>query len=136
VHEGDIDEGTNPLIELFEAFNGELPASGFEKILDPGIEVVDLPQVPGPRIKQGIDEVEAWIAETKEVWDDLSMELEELLEVESQRWLVRTRLMGRARSSGIEMEQRQSCAVFLRTGRIARMELYAERADAIRSLQS
>ncbi len=131
-----MSEGTSPIRGLFDAFDAELPASGFGSILDPEIEVVDLPQVPGPRVRSGIDGVEAWIAETKEVWDDLRMELEELLEVDPRRWLVRTRLIGRARSSGIEMDQRQSCAVFLREGRILRMELYAEREDALRSLRS
>lgn len=131
-----MEDVPRPLHGLFDAFNGELRPSRFRSFLDSEIEVVDLPQVPGPRIRKGIDEVEAWIAETREVWDDLSMELEEMLEVDAGRWLVRTRLIGRARGSGIEMDQRQSCAVFLRNERIARMELHAEREDALRSLRS
>jgi ketosteroid isomerase-like protein len=41
-----------------------------------------------------------------------------------------TRLRGRARGSGIEADQRQGFAFFLRDGRIARLEMYPDREDA------
>lgn len=120
---------------LFVAFNREQPHADLGAIVDPEIVVIDLPQVPGPRERRGVEQIESWIAETREIWDELRIETEEVTELDPGRCLATTRLRGRARGSGIEVDQRQSCAIFLRDGLIARIEMHSDRAGAAQALE-
>lgn len=120
---------------MFDAFNREQPQRDLHTIIDPEIVVIDLPQAPGPRERHGMEEIDSWIDETREIWDQLRIEPEEVTELDAERCLAVTRLRGRARGSGIEVDQRQGCAFFLRDGRICRIEMHPERERAEQALE-
>jgi ketosteroid isomerase-like protein len=118
------------LREIFRDFN----RSGIDSVLDlmdPQIEVVDLPQAPDGRRRRGREAVAAWFHSMEDVWTRLSIDAEELTEVDAERALAVVRFSGHARGSGMDVEQRVAIVCTIRGGKAVRWQIYPSRDDAI-----
>jgi hypothetical protein len=70
-------------------------------------------------------------------WADFASEAEDVQELDAERVLVLTRLVGRGKTSGIQLGavQARGASVFtLRNGKVVRLVLYADRGRALADL--
>ena len=118
------------LRHAFEEFN----RAGIQAVLDlmhPEVEVVDLPHAPDGRRHAGRAAIAAWFGSMEEVWDGLRLDAEEVTELDGERVLAVVRLSGRARSSGMEIEQRVATVFTIRDGKTVRWQNYPTRDQAV-----
>ena len=118
------------LREVFRDFN----RSGIDSVLDlmhPQIEVIDLPQVPEERRRRGREAVAAWFNSMEDVWTRLSVDAEEVTELDAERVLAAVRFSGHARGSGMDIEQRVAIVCTIRGGKAVRWQIYPSRDEAI-----
>lgn len=65
-----------------------------------------LPDLPLPKeVYRGRGEVEALWRQFRSAWDELTVEVEEILHVDAERVLARARFRGRGTGSGIEVDR-------------------------------
>jgi ketosteroid isomerase-like protein len=108
--------------------------SGIDSVLDllhPQIEVVDLPQAPEGRRRRGREAVAAWFHSMDDVWERLSVDAEEVTELDTERVLAVIRFSGHARGSGIDVEQRVAIVCTIRDGKAVRWQIHPSRDEAI-----
>ena len=79
---------------------------------------------------QGPDAVRASMARWMGEWDEYEQVVEELIDL-GDRVFGTFSLRGRGRGSGIEIDQRLYSVYTLRDGKVARMDEYATRAEAL-----
>ena len=104
---------------------------------DPDTEWRTASDEPDSQTYQGIEGLRRLVATLAEPWDnrfDGSVQLEEL----QQRgpWVIvpwRARLHGRG--SGLELEVYETCAVLVRSGKIARVEEYRTTEEALEAVR-
>jgi ketosteroid isomerase-like protein len=117
------------LRHAFEVFN----RAGIESVLDlmhPEVEAVDLPQAPEGRHHTGRAAIAAWFGSMEEIWDGLRLDAEEVTELDGERVLAVVRFSGRARSSGMEIDQRVATVFTIREGKTVRWQIYPTRDEA------
>jgi ketosteroid isomerase-like protein len=95
------------------------------------IEVVDLPQAPEERRRRGREAVAAWFHSMEDVWARLSVDAEEVTELDTERVLAVVRFSGHARGSGIDVEQRVAIVCTVRDGKAVRWQIHPSRDEAI-----
>jgi ketosteroid isomerase-like protein len=78
----------------------------------------------------GREQVMTFLGEWFETFEGLGADIEEELE-QDDRALVCLRTHGRGRSSDVEVEMRRWWAYWFRAGVVARIEIYADRDEAI-----
>lgn len=93
-------------------------------------------QAEEPRPARGQDEVLAAMQRWVDVWDDPGFEIEEVQELDEDRLLVAYLASGRAKASGLPVEQRFYMVFTVRGGKIASMYEYADRADALEAARA
>ena len=96
---------------------------------DPEVEVID-PERAGPGPFRGHDAFREWMAEWYESWDRYDVAIEALVEV-GDRIVLFQHHVGRAKGSGIELDQRGALLVQLRGGKVVLHRPYTHRADAL-----
>jgi ketosteroid isomerase-like protein len=114
----------------FEDFN----RAGIHSVLDlmhPDIEAIDLPQAPEGRHHRGRAAIAAWFRSMEEIWDRLRLDAEEVTELDGERVLAVVRFSGRARSSGMEIDQRVATVFTVHEGRAVRWQIYPTRDEAV-----
>jgi ketosteroid isomerase-like protein len=72
-------------------------------------------------------EAEAW----KGAWDELDVEIKDVVEVEEDRVLLTAPHRGRGRAKGVEEDTRRYSIYTLRGGKVLRTDEYADRSAAL-----
>ncbi len=79
---------------------------------------------------RGVEGVRAWMLDLYAAWEQMDIDLEELIEAGDDVVAV-IRVAGRGRVSGIEMEYRPAGVWTIRDGRIVRVVWFVDRDDAL-----
>jgi ketosteroid isomerase-like protein len=85
-----------------------------------------------PETCVGVDETNRWLAEWLDGFDNWSIEIEEVVDAGDQA-VAFVRQRANPRHGGPETEMRLAQVWTFRDGRIAAMEMYADRAEALRA---
>jgi ketosteroid isomerase-like protein len=99
---------------------------------DPDIEF-EVPDGPEPSTRTGIAAapgVEAFLT----LWETLRFDAEEYREMEDGSVLVISRMRGRGKSSGVEVDQLRASLFQVRDGKVVRLVLYWSRDRALADL--
>jgi ketosteroid isomerase-like protein len=107
---------------------GELP--GPPELMDPGIEYVNPDGAVEPGTRRGLEAFGAAVDRVFEGWATWEMEPERFEEIGEQVAVV-VRYRARARSSGLEVEGRESALWTVRDGRVVRYAWFHEADDAL-----
>jgi ketosteroid isomerase-like protein len=100
---------------------------------DPSIEF-EVPDGPEPSTRTGIESapgVEAFL----NLWEGLRFEAEEYRELDAARVLVLSRMIGRGKGSGVEVDQRRASLFHVRDGKVTRLVFYWDRDRALADLR-
>jgi ketosteroid isomerase-like protein len=117
----------------YEAFGrGDMDA--LEKLLHPDIEWRTTPEVPFLGTYKGLEEFQRGMNEWTESFDDLTTEVEEMIDA-GEHALVFHRMHGRGRDSGAEVDLAIWQVVSVRDGKLARMHDFMDRAEALEAAQ-
>jgi ketosteroid isomerase-like protein len=100
------------------------------RFYDPGCEYYPLEE-SGP--VRGHDELIRWNGDWFEVWDELDVELVDLVPA-GEKVVTEVKVEGRGNKSGLEVSQAFFHAFELRNGRIFRMYEYETREEALKQL--
>jgi ketosteroid isomerase-like protein len=96
----------------------------------------DLSHLPGGRVYRGHEEVweghGAWLA----AWETYSVEFEEFADLGADRVLAVGHERGRGRGSGVAVEQRIYQVFTVRDGKVAHMQAYLDRGEALAAANS
>jgi ketosteroid isomerase-like protein len=107
------------------------------RLLDPDVEWRPPSNSPMAGLYRGPAEVNAEFASWTEPFEGWRWQPEELTDVGFRDgdwvWLVQGHESGRGTGSGVATEARQFHVLALRRGRLARMEMYHDRSDAMRA---
>jgi hypothetical protein len=108
------------------------------RFLDPAVEWRPPPNSPMAGLYRGPAEVNAEFAAWTEPFGGWRWQPEELIDVgfrdrDNWVWLVQGHESGRGTGSGVATEARQFHVLTLRRGRLAWMEMYHDRSDAMRA---
>jgi len=82
----------------------------------------------------GWERVRRYVQDWLDTFENLNVRLEELLNVEDDRVVAMQRTTGRARLSGIETDLRYAVVYTIRTGKIACVQEYRHRTDALHAV--
>jgi hypothetical protein len=94
---------------------------------DPGTDVL-----PGSRsIFYGIDGFVSTFREWVSAWESWLVTPTDFIDVDESRVLVVMEFSGRSKTQGVEMSSEGANLVTLREGRLARLQLFLRRADAL-----
>jgi ketosteroid isomerase-like protein len=116
---------------MHEAFNrGD--RSVLFALLDPEVEWDFSTRLVDPGLHHGHAGVEYFLREMDEVWEDFRTELEDLFDAGNQV-VVFTRISGRGRASGVEIDARVAQTFSFRDGRIIASRYYGDRAQALQA---
>jgi ketosteroid isomerase-like protein len=69
----------------------------------------------------------------EEMWSDYRFEVQDLVEAGDNRVVLLYRQVGKAKESGVEVEERAGWVYTLRDGKIARVEMFQDRKTALRA---
>ena len=122
---------------MFEPFG--LTAENLQSVLDEFIDPdVDWRAVEGAVDDvggmRGIEAVRVYLADWLETFEDLTITLEEVIEVDVDRVLVSQRLGGRARHSGVEAQLSFAAVYTIREGRLVTVREYATKEEALEAV--
>jgi hypothetical protein len=106
--------------------------SEFAELLDPAVHLDLSERVFNPAVYDGYEGVMRWRTDVGEVWESYRSEPQEFFDGD-EVVVVFTRERGRARGSGIEVDQRPTALLCrLRAGRVSEIRLYHDRKRALR----
>lgn len=106
--------------------------SEFAELLDPTVRLDLSERVFNPAVYEGYEGIMRWHAEVAEVWESYRSEPEEFIDGD-EVVVVFTRERGRAKGSGIEVDQHPTALLCrLRRGRVSEIRLYHDRERALR----
>lgn len=77
--------------------------------------------------------VERWLEDWASAWSDFSMEPEEFIDA-GERVVAVIRMKARGRGSSIEVERQDAIVYGLRDGKVARMDYFNSRAEALKTV--
>ncbi len=104
----------------------------FVDVLDPAVRLDLSERVFNPAVYDGYEGVMRWRADVSDIWDFYRSEPEELFDGD-EVVVVFTRERGRAKGSGIEVDQHPTALLCrLRAGRVSEIRLYHDRERALR----
>ena len=116
--------------EMVTRFNrdGFMP----EDLFDPDVELSNIRESPLPGPYRGYEGLRKWREGVFEVIEDGRFEIDDLIDVDEAGLVIhKTRLLGRARHTGIEVDIEWTNVQWLRDGRIFRSESFTNRAEAL-----
>jgi hypothetical protein len=106
--------------------------SEFEEVLDPALRLDLSERVFNPAVYEGYEGIMRWRADVGDIWDSYRSEPEELFDRDDVV-VVFTRERGRAKGSGIEVDQHPTALLCrLLAGRVTEIRLYHDRERALR----
>jgi ketosteroid isomerase-like protein len=98
--------------------------------LDPDFEFVEDPRFPEAGVYRGRQAFAAYARQFMDAWESFDFELEDAQEVGGDDVLVRFRISGRGKESGLETEFEAGWLWTVRDGRIVRCRAYLDMAEA------
>jgi ketosteroid isomerase-like protein len=104
-----------------------------ESFMHPDAVLVQPPEVPDSKSYQGPNAIREAMEDWPQQWDDFSMELLEIVDVGDDVAVSVTRHTGHGRESGIEMDAHLFYVHHLPEGKLARLEMYFSREQALES---
>src|SRR6188472_3474140 len=116
----------------FPALNSEALDFMYEQVWDSAIDwraMAGAPDDLGPI--EGRDAMRRYLEEGLELFEDVAMEAEEIIDGGEDRVIVVLRFTGRARLSGVETELRFAILYMLRDGRIVQGREYATKEESL-----
>jgi ketosteroid isomerase-like protein len=99
---------------------------------DPEIAMVESHTIPGAASAYGIDAVRRYMESFAKYWDEIRFEPQEYIDAGDQVVVV-ARLVGRGKSSGVEVARTWAYVWTLRAKKALRMDGYTDRAEALRA---
>jgi len=124
------EENVQTVREMTARFNrdGYMP----EDLFDPDVEFFNIRESPLPGPYKGYDGLREWRGGVFEVVEEGRFEVDDLIDVdESDLVIFKTRLLGRAKHTGIEVDISWTTVQWFRDGRIYRSESYTDRDEAL-----
>ena len=122
-------EDMDTVRRAYDAFaRGDLPA--LQQLLSADIEWRTTPDVPFLGNYRGIDQFLAALNEWTEPFDEMTTEVEEIIDA-GDRAIVRHRMRGRGTDSGVEVDLVLWQVVTVENGQLSRMHDYATREEAM-----
>jgi len=119
----------------FEAMQrGDLAV--FDGMTTPDLVLVQPPEVPDAKSYEGRDAIAEALDDWPKQWDDFRMDLIEVIDVDDEVAVLVTRHRGRGRESGIEMDFEVFYVNWGRDGRLARVEMFFDRRQALKAAES
>jgi hypothetical protein len=104
----------------------------FADLLDPAVRLDLSERVFNPAVYEGYEGVMRWHADVGDVWESYRSEPEEFFDGD-EVVVVFTRERGRAKGSGIEVDQQPTALLCrLHRGRVSEIRLYHDRERALR----
>ena len=100
----------------------------------PDVEIDASERVLNPAVYQGHDGARRFREEIAETWDDFHVEIEEMRAAGDQV-VVLVHSRGQGRGSGVAVDARAAWLVTVVAGRVARLRLYRDRAEALALLE-
>jgi ketosteroid isomerase-like protein len=126
-------------VELVRSWHRQFPVMSsegldflYEHVWDPAIDwraMAGAPDDLGPI--EGRDAMRRYVEEGLEIFEDVALEAEEIIDGGENRVIVVLRMIGRARLSGVEVELRFAILYMLRDGRIVRGREYATKEECL-----
>ena len=108
---------------------------GVVELCDPEVVFTDVPEIPGSRTYRGYEGIREWLANVREISDDLRFQLWES-EERGDAIAIDTSAEMHGRSSGAEVGWRFWTVWRVRNGLIYYHHGYSERDDALADLKS
>jgi len=119
----------------FEAMQrGDLAV--FDGMTTPDLVLVQPPEVPDAKSYEGRDAIAEALDDWPKQWDNFRMDLIEVIDVDDEVAVLVTRHRGRGRESGIEMDFEVFYVNWGRDGRLARVEMFFDRRQALKAAES
>jgi ketosteroid isomerase-like protein len=117
----------------YEAWNrGDV--EGVLTFLDPEIELHGYTHLPESGALAGRDEVRAWLERFLDAWEQLEIDVTELIEAGDQV-VALVRFRGRGKGSGVQVEGGADAHVWkIRNGQIASVKLYQGTREALEAV--
>jgi ketosteroid isomerase-like protein len=119
-------------VEIVRSFYGAWAREAFpgpQELMDPEIEYVNPAGAVEPGVRRGIEAFSEAVKKVFEGWESWQMEPERITPLGDQVAVV-VRYRARGRSSGVEVEGRESALFTLRDGKVVRYEWFHEPDDA------
>jgi ketosteroid isomerase-like protein len=119
----------------FEALQrGDLAV--FDGMTTPDLVLVQPPEVPDAKSYEGRDAIAEALDDWPKQWDNFRMDLIEVIDVDDEVAVLVTRHRGRGRESRIEMDFEVFYVNRGRDGRLARVEMFFDRRQALKAAES
>jgi ketosteroid isomerase-like protein len=123
-------ESEAAVTRIYEAFaRDEFPA----ELIDLNVEYANPAGAVEPGVRNGLAAFRAAVEKVREGWATWHMELERLASLGNQVAVV-VRYRARGRTSGLELEGRESALWTFREGKVVRYEWFHGPADALEAL--
>ena len=103
----------------------------FDGMTTPDLVLVQPPEVPDAKTYEGPDAIAESMEDWPKQWEDFRMDLIEILDAGDEVAVSVTRHRGRGRESGIEMDFEVFYVQRGRDGKLARMEMFFKREQAL-----
>ena len=100
----------------------------------PDLLIVQPPEVPDAKTYRGPHAFADAATDWPSQWEDFQMELVELIDVDDERVISVTRHHGRGAESGIEMDFTVAYLLTLRDSKLARLDMFFSRAQALEAV--
>ena len=104
---------------------------GFLQSCATDFEFRDLPELPGSGVFIGHDAMRGWYAKLVDAFEDLRFEVEEVIDTTGDHVVLVNRATGHGRGSGATVELTFSSVLTLRDGKVIKLIVYSDHADAL-----
>ncbi|MDX6615259.1 MAG: hypothetical protein QOD60_350 [Solirubrobacterales bacterium] len=121
-------------VEIVREMTARFNRDGFmpEDLFDPGVELFNIRESPLPGPYRGYEGLREWREGVFEVAEEGRFEIDDLIDADEADLVVfKTRLLGRARHTGLDLKIEWTTVQWLRHGRIYRSESYTNHAEAL-----
>jgi ketosteroid isomerase-like protein len=105
-----------------------------EEFMAPDVVMVQPPEVPDSKSYVGPTAIRDAMADWPTQWEDFRMDLLEVIDAGGDVYVSATRHRGHGRESGIEMDFQVFYVQHLRDGKLARLEMYFSRDQALEAV--
>jgi ketosteroid isomerase-like protein len=102
-------------------------------LIDPEAEFDWSRRMIDPRVERGLDDIAAGWAEMTTPWEDLTIEIDELID-HGARVLALVRVVGKGLASGAEVVASVAHLWTIRDGLVVQMTYYGDRAEALQAV--